>query len=423
MSSSAMMPDDATAAVEPSGSPGNLLAATGRFETILMADEAPALKRGTRVGPYEIERLLGCGGMSKVYLARQLSMNRMVALKVITGIADNPEQVNLFLAEIKITAKISCRHVVSIIEAGVDHGNYFFSMNHIDGHTLDELVERDGPMTEDHALEIVLTVAESLKYLHDRLQICHKDIKPGNIMTDHSGEVFLLDFGIAGHASLLEPDAVVGSPFYMSPEQICGEPLDWRTDLYSLGTTFFAMICGVAPYDDDDVSAVLQMHLQDPFPMARARQAGCQASGECLGLIKKMMSRRRDDRHRSWEEFIVAARELPQRRRAATVAPPLSTATVGNKRIFHDARTKPPKSLTFAAPVIGEVMRKPISRHKLQVRVISQVVPLKSEPRPRRQLQVLPPPPSTRPPPVIIPVRKKKPLVVDKNSPHDHRPW
>jgi serine/threonine-protein kinase len=378
-----------------------------------MTDEELPLAKGTLVGAYEIERLIGCGGMSKVYLARQLSLDRMVALKVIEGVVDNEETLAIFKAEIKTTAQINHRNVVSVMEGGVSDGKCFFSMNFIDGSNIDELVERHKFIAEPRAIRIILDVAEALRHLHDRLQISHKDIKPGNIMIDQADEVFLLDFGIAKYVGDKSGGTVMGSPYYMSPEQIQGKALDWRTDLYSLGATFYFMVFGTPPYDGDEPNEILQMHLKGDFPIPEKWQVRSRVGDTCLKLIAKMMARQRSARHESWDAFIA---ELKRVQTPAQEPQPKAPMT---------RRAHPPKPKMAArkpmvlslpppapAPHIPVMKKAPPKRPMpLPPPAAPAPIPVVKKEIPKRRMEILAP---EKKPLVVIPVKKKKWTLLDE---------
>jgi len=372
--------------------PSGTAPAARRFETEVLADDTEPLVPGTMLGDYRIERLLGCGGMCKVYLAQQQSLKRPVAVKVFEGIAGNAEQLDLFRTEIRTTAKVNHRNIVTAIESGVVGDQYFFSMNFIDGDTIEEIVARRGPFEEARALEIIGVVAEALAYLHNRLGISHKDIKPGNIMIDREGEVFLLDLGIAEYVGNRDPDTVIGSPCHMSPEQILGKPLDWRTDLYSLGTTLFVMVFGHPPYDDDDPNRVLRLHLKGEFPRLRRQH---RVSPGAVRLIRRMMCRDRHRRHSSWEAFLEELRQVREQEPAE--------------------RTSPGSQAPARLPALRGKSRR-------QLRMVDGAAPAAlpalqpTGRRAARQLQVVAAAPPGRPPPTTIPVKRKPPLKVLKGN-------
>ena len=269
------------------------------------------LEPGERLGGFEIVRLIGRGGMGNVYMAIQLSMNRPVALKVLLkSMTTDKEALRQFLNEARVSGQMNHRNIISAIDAGEVNDNYFLVTAFVDGADLERRLEDDKHIPDKEALDIALKIGDALNYAWCNYKLLHKDIKPGNIMTDSRGEVYLMDMGIAQFASetaLDGQDHVLGSPFYMSPEQTMAMKLDWSSDLYSLGATLYHMIVGVPPYDADDVTKIMEKHSKEPFPDPLKRNPDAKISKRTTALIKKMMGKTLKDRFASWEEFNKAA--------------------------------------------------------------------------------------------------------------------
>ena len=261
------------------------------------------LEPGTVIGGFEIIRLLGHGGMGNVYLANQLSMNRPVALKILLkSMTQDKEAVKQFLNEARVSGRLNHKHIITAIDAGEVDGTYYLVTNFIDGHDIEQKLEKDKIFTEKSALKIILKIADALQYAWESHGLLHKDIKPGNIMLDAQEEAFLMDMGIAqfiGDTSS-QDEHIVGSPFFMSPEQTRGERLSWTSDLYSLGATLYNMVVGVPPYDADDVMKIIEMHSKAPFPLPSKRNANAKVSKHTVMLLKKMMAKKPNDRFDSW---------------------------------------------------------------------------------------------------------------------------
>ena len=149
---------------------------------------------------------------------------------------------------------------------------------------------------------MILKIADALQYAWDNHGVLHKDIKPGNIMLDSSDDAFLMDMGIAQFIGdpPSEDEHILGSPFFMSPEQTRGERLSWTSDLYSLGATLYNMVVGVPPYDADDVMKIIEMHSKAPFPLPSKRNENAKVSKYTVMLLKKMMAKKPNDRFDSW---------------------------------------------------------------------------------------------------------------------------
>ena len=261
------------------------------------------LPPGTVIGGFEIIRLLGHGGMGNVYLANQISMNRPVALKLLLkSMTQDKESVKQFLNEARVSGQLNHRNIITAIDAGEIDETYYLVTNFIDGGDLEQKLEEDKIIPEKVSLRIIYKIADALQYAWESHGILHKDIKPGNIMLDSSGDAFLMDMGIAqfiGDAPS-EDEHILGSPFFMSPEQTRGERLSWTSDLYSLGATLYNMVVGVPPYDADDVMKIIEMHSHAPFPLPSTRNKDAQVSKHTIRLMKIMMAKEPHDRFDSW---------------------------------------------------------------------------------------------------------------------------
>jgi serine/threonine-protein kinase len=264
---------------------------------------------GEVLGGFEIVTLLGKGGMGYVYLAKQSSMQRLVALKVImkTLLGETDSNIiDMFNKEIQLSGTLNHPNIIKAIDAGENERCYFMAITYVDGEDFEKLLDRGETVPEKEAFAVALKMADALNYAWEKHGLIHKDIKPGNIIKDKKGEVFLMDMGIAQHMALgcLQNDKeVLGSPFYMSPEQGQGLPLDWRTDMYSLGATLYHMIVGVAPYDAKEVTGIIEKHIVDPFPEPADRNPDVSVSNFTIAILRKMMAKKTEDRYSSWEEF------------------------------------------------------------------------------------------------------------------------
>ncbi len=275
----------------------------------------PEIEPGTMLGGFRIERHLGSGSMGDVYLATQLSLHRQVALKILPPAVTRDEQtVDRFLHEVRMLAKIQHANVVTAIEAGEDSGIYYLAMTYVAGENLADRLKRAGELPEREALTIAMKVAGALQHVWDRHQIIHRDIKPANIMMDVTGQVMLMDMGIsksfAGEdKSVTTSGFTIGTPDYMSPEQAMARTdLDFRSDLYSLGTTLYHLAVGVSPYKSERIIDVMSKHINDPFPPPQDRNPA--VSDGCAALLEKMMSKAREDRHQNWGALIEDIRRV-----------------------------------------------------------------------------------------------------------------
>ncbi len=294
------------------------------------------LKPGTLVGGFEIVRLLGRGGMGNVYLASQMSMQRLVALKLLSsGLVDDPNILSQFKSEVQLSGKLQHPNIITAIDAGEENNTLFLAVNYIDGEDYEKRMNRDFAIPEKEALELALKISDALKYAWEKHGLLHKDIKPGNIIRDRRGEVFLMDLGIAQKiTSKTENDEfVLGSPFYMSPEQAKGEALDWRSDQYSLGATLFHMIVGVPPFDAGSPNEIILKQITEPFPDPKKCNPNAKVSNGVLAVLKKMMAKKPDDRFSSWDDFkLIVGRLLSGEAEKSTKTSAVNLASRAGKK-------------------------------------------------------------------------------------------
>ena len=273
--------------------------------------ELRALEDACR-GRFAIEHELGRGGMGIVVLARDLSLDRQVAIKLLpTMLARQPHLRARFLREARTAAGLAHPNIVPI-HAVEDHGDVvFFVMGYVEGETLGRRVARAGPLPASEATRVLRDVAWALAYAHGR-GVVHRDVKPDNILIDRgSGRALVTDFGIARVAdapsSLTLDGHVMGTAQYMSPEQAAGEPIDGRSDLYALGAVGFAALTGRPPFEAPTVAALLaRQMLQDAPPVASLR-AGLPA--RLAEVVDRCLAKRPDDRFPSAEALATALDE------------------------------------------------------------------------------------------------------------------
>ena len=256
---------------------------------------------------YKLLRTLGEGGMATVYLAVQESLDREVALKVMSPVlAANETFCEQFMKEGRITAKLTHPHLMTVHDIGSYNGVYYLASEFLPAGTLRERM--DGLSTAE-ALEIARDIASGLAYAHEK-GFVHRDVKPGNIMFRSNGTAVLADFGIAKamksvSAATMAGNAI-GTPDYMSPEQAQAIPVDGRSDLYSLGAVLFETLTGARPYEAPDAYAIALMHVTEPVPRLGGKQAWLQP------LIDGLMAKNPDQRFANGEAFIAACDRLVQ---------------------------------------------------------------------------------------------------------------
>jgi len=282
-------------------------------------------------GRYSIERELGRGGMGIVLLARDVALDRPVAIKLLPPhLASRPDERDRFLQEARTAAGLAHPNIVPIhlVEARGDL--VFFVMGFVDGETLRDRVERAGPLPPRLAVKLLQEVAWALGAAHQR-GVIHRDVKPDNIMIERATERALVtDFGIAlGKGAGESADgSITGTARYMSPEQACGEPVDARSDLYSLGATFFYALTGRAPFDAANVPAILAKHVYETAPLVHALRPEVPAK---LGaVVERLLRKAPPERFQTADDLARVAGELRGR---DFRAPPLVRAFVRNAQV------------------------------------------------------------------------------------------
>ena len=260
------------------------------------------------VGGFRILRLLGRGGMASVYLARQLSVDRKVALKVLDPrVRREPRTVRLFLNEIQLTAQLDHPQLVRAYEAGQDSGVLYMAMAYVPGESLHERVSRAGALAEREALTLAAGLARALQYAWEEHRLLHRDIKPSNVLLDTTGAPRLADLGLA--LSLRAPEGhpdgqrACGTINYASPEQLSGETLnDPRADMFGLAATLYTAVTGQIPFAADSVPESVQRREREK--LAPPRRLNPALSEGCATLLHRWMALRLRHRPHSWSEAL-----------------------------------------------------------------------------------------------------------------------
>ncbi|MBI5267116.1 MAG: protein kinase [candidate division Zixibacteria bacterium] len=270
------------------------------------------LTNDTMVSHYRIVEKIGAGGMGEVYLAEDTKLDRRVALKFLPlHLCQDPECRARFTREAQASAKLDHPNVVSVFEVGEFQGRPFFSMQHVEGQTLKEVLSRRA-LPLDRVLEIGIQVCEGLQAAHDR-GITHRDIKPSNILVDSHGRARIVDFGLAsvmGSDHLTKTGSTLGTVGYMSPEQVRGDKVDHRTDLFSFGVVLYEMITGHAPFKADSEAATLHA-ITDATPevLARFRR---EVPPELQTIVDKALDKKVETRHQHADDIATDLRRLAQ---------------------------------------------------------------------------------------------------------------
>ena len=270
---------------------------------------------GRELGDYRILRKLGTGGMAEVYLAEQRSLSRQVALKVLNrSLATDASYVARFQNEARAAASLVHPNIVQIFEVGQEQGIHFIAQEYVAGKNLGQLLECEGAFQPALVLDVLRQVVSALCKAEE-LAIVHRDIKPENILLSNSGEVKVADFGLAriqntDTKTLTQVGVAMGTPLYMSPEQVEGKPVDARSDIYSLGVSCYHLLAGVPPHTGDTALAVAVQHLHNtPEPLENVRP---DLPSALARIVHNMLAKKPSGRPASPSDLLVQLRELAQ---------------------------------------------------------------------------------------------------------------
>ena len=277
-----------------------------RLQTAM--DEDSMYRPAQQIPGFQILNKIGQGAMAVVFKAKQLSLDRIVAIKVLPKrLSDNPEFVERFYREGRAAARLNHANIVQAYDVGESGGYHYFVMEFIDGKTVYDVVNDGRPMEESEALRLILQAAKALEHAHAQ-DLIHRDVKPKNLMLTRAGDVKLADMGLAREVgdyatATAEAGRAYGTPYYISPEQIRGEiTIDARADIYGLGATFYHIVTGKVPFDGTSPSEVMHKHLKDPLvPADHVNHSLSSGIGE---IIEVMMAKSPDDRYPSMTEVI-----------------------------------------------------------------------------------------------------------------------
>jgi serine/threonine protein kinase len=258
---------------------------------------------GRIIGDFILKRQLGAGSIGAVFFAHQISLDRAVALKVLSKEYSNTKGIEAFLKEARAAAKLSHPNLVQSFGVGEEEGTCFMAMNFIEGETVKDKLIREGKIKVDAALHIAQQVAEGLYYAWSEAKLIHRDVKPENIMLTKEGAVKLTDLGLAmAEAEWHEDMEISGSPSYMSPEQFTGEPLDTRSDVYSLGISLYQMLSGELPFRGETLKTVAKQHFYEASkPLHKIDPM---IPTKVSLLVQKMIAKDPDKRFNNMEDLI-----------------------------------------------------------------------------------------------------------------------
>jgi ABC-type sugar transport system substrate-binding protein/tRNA A-37 threonylcarbamoyl transferase component Bud32 len=277
---------------------------------------------GRQLGDYRIEARIGRGGMAKIYRAYQPSVQRHVAVKIVSTDLADERDLNIFrerfAREAKVIASLEHTHILPIYDYGIVDDTAYLVMRLLDGGSLSDIIA-EGPLELERAADIFGQVARGLAYAHSK-GIIHRDLKPANILFSSTGDAYLTDFGLAkwieGTSGLTQSGKIVGTPAYMSPEQLRGEPIDQRADIYAMGVILYQMVTGELPFDSDtgDVVSIIYQHLErnPPSPRELNPKLPAAVEGVILRALQKNAAQRYNSVLQMADELYIALGMRPQ---------------------------------------------------------------------------------------------------------------
>ena len=293
---------------------------------------------GATLGDFQVNRLLGRGGMGEVYLATQISLNRPVALKVLhTRLLSKPAYLSRFEAEATAVAKLNHPNIVHVYTLGVIDQVRFIAMEYVEGTNLREYINRKGALDLPLAMSIMRQAGQAVGVAGE-VGLVHRDIKPENILLTRKGRVKVADFGLcrdlgSDRMHVTQPGTTMGTPLYMSPEQAQGRPLDHRSDLYSLGVTFYHMLTGEPPFRADSAVALAMKHVNEQPLGLRVHRPEIPA--ELERLVLKLMAKSPAERYQSAAEMLADLARI--RGSLQTTAAPLGDENAVSQSRLDDA--------------------------------------------------------------------------------------
>lgn len=309
------------------------------------------------VAGYEIIGRIGTGAMGAVYKARQVSIDRPVALKILPQhLARDKEFTERFIREARACGRLTHENIVGAIDVGRIGNTYYFAMEYVDGRSVKEVLKERTRLSEREVLDIAIQIARALTHAWEA-GIVHRDVKPDNIMVTPDGTAKLCDLGLArasgSDAGLTQNGMVVGTPHYIAPEQASGDPdIDTRADIYALGATIYAMLTGRVPFEGPTSAAIMARHVTEPFPEVRDRVP--EVSSGMAAVVRKMTAKERKDRYadpRSLLADLQAVREGKEPAAARPAAPRPSSSS----RLPRVAARRPRRPRNVWPAVMGGV--------------------------------------------------------------------
>ena len=273
---------------------------------------------------YRIEAKLGSGGMSTVYLARDETLDRPVAIKILhREMSEQPDQLERFRQEARAVAKLSHPAVVSVIDAGEDHGHPYIVFEYVEGETLKQRISRIGALDVQDALAYAIEIARGLAVAHNR-RLIHRDVKPQNVLINMAGRAKVTDFGIARQleqAGVTATGRVLGTTDYVAPEQAMGQAVDQRSDVYSVGIVLYEMLTGEIPFTADSQVGVAMKHVNEELPDVQVKRP--EISSAVALVVERSTAKNPAERYQTIEEMeddLETALEVEAARTGTTTA-------------------------------------------------------------------------------------------------------
>jgi len=268
---------------------------------------------GKQLDNYRTITFIGSGSMGGVFQSWDVALEREVALKVISyELSSQVAFRDMFVKEARVISKLDHPNIAQIYHIGNSDDILYYAMEFIDGDTLLGLIEKHGDLNSLKGVEYLITVCETLDFVREK-NIVHRDIKPGNIMINYEDVVKVVDFGVAkvndpSNQGTKPEEAIMGSPLYISPESLSGKPLDHRSDIYSLGASFYHAFTGHPPFEGDSIQEILDQHLNRPLTPLKEKNS--EVSNALGKVIEKMMAKDPKDRYQDYQGIINAFKSL-----------------------------------------------------------------------------------------------------------------
>ena len=310
---------------------------------------------GRIIGDFIVKEKIGEGSIGTVYFAQQISLDRNVALKVLSKKYANTKGMASFLAEARSAAQLIHANLVQALSIGEeDDGTCYMAMTYVRGESVKSKIKREGKLQIDESLHIIQQIAEALHFAWEEAKLIHRDVKPENIMLDEDGVAKLTDLGLAmQQADWYKGMEISGSPSYMSPEQFIGDKLDTRSDIYSLGISLYQMLSGKLPFDASTLNAMAKQHFyQKPVPLTKIDP---HIPAKVGSLVRKMIEKHPDSRFQNMEELLREIWEIRQ-------------ATAPNKDLVPDVHTVSIRRLDYTLQTESREKKEKLRLEELESR-------------------------------------------------------